>query len=145
MSQKKVQGGGAEGLSHQTKAQSEEEKEETTEGEVKQEVQNWFFCHRCKHKVNASRKAFRLDGLGAKTWCNNCSKSWLVKTWSCACGKRWFECETHQEKAGEEPLKPRPQPEVKRRRRRRRRRRKAKRPEADDLEGLFPLGLVARR
>ena len=55
-----------------------------------------FKCDTCQCEVKSNRKAFRLDTLGAKTWCGNCKKSYEAKTWKCPCNLPWYECGVHR-------------------------------------------------
>ncbi len=84
--------------------------------------------------MKASRKAFSVETLGSKTWCNKCRRSLLVKSWNCPCGRKWFGCEVHKDKAEEAPKKPQ---EEKPPRDKRRKRKRGKAPVEADLEELF--------
>ena len=55
----------------------------------------WFSCGVCSNKVRAERKAFQLNTLGAKSWCDKCHKNRMAKEWLCDCGMLWYKCEKH--------------------------------------------------
>ncbi len=103
-----------------------------------------FRCPHCEHNVKASRPAFSLTNLGAKTWCNQCRKAWQVKSWLCSCGELWYRCNSHKNVAGVEAekdnsdqLEVRPLPKP---------RRKRKPPQSlEDLESLSQEEVSKRR
>ena len=60
-------------------------------------TKEFFQCAKCSHNVLADRKAFNLNNLGVKTWCNTCKKSWEVKSWRCRCKVLWHACSIHRD------------------------------------------------
>ena len=62
----------------------------------KESSKEFLQCGKCGYHVLADRKAFDLNNLGVKTWCNRCKKSWEVKSWVCRCRSPWHQCEVHK-------------------------------------------------
>ena len=55
-----------------------------------------FKCPRCERWASAGRKAFSIENIGARTWCNSCKTNHMVKEWLCECRKPWFACSLHK-------------------------------------------------
>ena len=63
-----------------------------------------FICSICDHKVPATRKAFSIGTLDAKTWCGKCKKNRMSKEFQCQCGRPWYKCEFHKDLQSEAEL-----------------------------------------
>ncbi len=133
-SRKEEQGDALEPQANQVFEQVQSNKVQPTQKAADQEVVT-FKCPHCELRAKASRPAFNLVNLGAKTWCKACKKSWQVKSWLCPCEKLWFQCDSHKASAGkrceeEESGCQKAQPN------RSLRKRRAPPQRLDDLEGL---------